>query len=157
MYGMSNDSCAEREEGETPRTLSAAEASGSQGCWQGLSARESAPWLLCEQPSCRCHPTPSRSCAGSCPPARHLNCSKTSPWALFHLHSLGFSPSKNAPKRRDAWSGGRSHMGAARSSHGLTIISEDLGQTTVLNRISKATAIPSACSFWVMIFMEGVT
>lgn len=34
---MSNNSCAEREEGETPRTLSGAEVSGSRRCWGGLS------------------------------------------------------------------------------------------------------------------------
>lgn len=93
---MSNDSCAEREEGETPRTLSAAEVSESRRCWQGLSTHESAPWLLRQQSSCRCHPTSSRSHAGSCPPARQmqLNSSKKHPWGLFKLRSPGFSQSK---------------------------------------------------------------
>ena len=47
-------------------------------------------------------------------------------------------------------------MGAARSRHGLTTISEDLGQTIVLNSVLKATETPGACSFQVLISMERV-
>lgn len=56
VCGMSNDSCAEREEGETRRTLSGAEVSGagSAGTTRG---HDSALQLLCQQPSASSTPS----------------------------------------------------------------------------------------------------
>lgn len=56
VCGMSNDSCAEREEGETRRTLSGAEVSGA-GSAGTARGHDSALQLLCQQPSASSTPS----------------------------------------------------------------------------------------------------
>lgn len=149
---MSNDSCAEREEGETPRTLSAAEVSGSRRCWQGLSARESAPGLLGQRSVCRCHPTSSRSRAGSCPPARQTQLNRSKKM------SLGFGPATLTwvLVRGKCWEEMRCPIwwevprGGCEIRSWSAAISEAFGQTAILNvsqKLQKYLLI-SGCDFY---------